>query len=201
MIKSFFFSLSSCILLYLSSCNVTPSPTQQTPIQTLPESPPVSETRKSSGTMTNQPIEDMDPVSIDEDANIEPQKLLGYVQAAIIPIYKDWVLFENGTYVIFDNIDTIPDVHKAALQYLKKYQPKTAAETNWDFTISDLDQVEGWSVYGNGYGIYTFVHPTELSMGANPQQVGAYAKAKRALDEKNPKILFISSKEGILEVQ
>jgi hypothetical protein len=156
---------------------------------------------KVSGSMTNQAIEDIAPATIDEDSNIKPKKLLGYVQEAIIPMYKDWVLFENGTYVIFDNIDTIPDIQKAALEHLKAYTPKTSVEINWDFTISDLEQIDGWSVYGNGYGIYTFVHAIELSMGASPQQVGAYAKAKRALDEKSPKILFVSSKDGILEVQ
>lgn len=199
MIKSFLLSVFSLLLL-LCSCTINSDPMQQTPIQTLPEAPPII-APKSSGTMTNQPIEDIAPVSVNENYTIKPKKLLGYIQQAIIPTYKDWVVFENGTYIIFDNIDTIPDVQETALQYLKTYQPKTVAETNWDFTISDLDQIEGWSVYGNGYGIYTFVHPTELSMSASPQQIGAYAKAKRALDEKQQKILFISSKDGILEVQ
>ncbi len=201
MIKSFLLSIFS-LLVILCSCNSDPTPQPQAPIPVLPESPPITtEIPKTSGSMTNQAMEDIIIPSVNEDSMIEPQQLLGYVQGAIIPIYKDWVLFENGTYIIFDNIDTIPDIQKAAFQYLEAYKPKTAAETNWDFTISDLQQIEGWSVYGNGYGIYTFVHSTELSMGASPQQVGAYAKAKRALDEKNPKILFISSKNGLLEVR
>ncbi len=201
MIKSLFFSLS-LILLLLYSCNQQPTPIEQDPISTLPESPPATTTpRKSSGTMTNQPIEDMAPAVVNQDLMIAPKELLGYVQAAIIPSYKDWVLFKNGTYIIFDYIDTIPDIQQSALRYLAQYKPKTIADANWDFTISDLDQVEGWSVYGNGYGIYTFVHPTELSINPSPQQIGAYAKAKRALDEEKPKILFISSKDGILEIQ
>lgn len=198
--QSFFLSLS-CILLLLCSCNGTP-PIEQRPIQTLPEQPPITTNKPlPSGRMTNQAIEDFAPMSINEEDAIEPKKLLGYIQAAIIPIYKDWVVFKNGTYIVFDNIDTIPDIQEEALQYLSTYRPKTVVEMNWDFSIVDLDQVEGWLVHGNGYGIYTYVHPTELSMSASPQQISAYAKAKRALDEKNPKILFISSKDGILEVQ
>ena len=187
------------MLILLSSCNVNPA--QQTPIPALPEQPPITtKTPKPSGIMTNQAIEDIVPASVNEDYQADSKKLLGYVQAAIIPIYKDWVVFENGTYIIFDNIDTIPDIQKAALQHLETYRPKTTAEANWDFTISDLDETEGWSIYGHGYGIYTFVHPEELSRDANPQQVGAYAKTKRALDERNPKILFISNKNGIQEI-
>lgn len=199
MIKSFLLNLSFLLIL-LASCNT--DPVQQPPIPALPDHPPITtKVPKSSGTMTNQPIENNTPVSVNENYIFESKKLLGYVQAAIIPVYKDWVLFENGTYVIFDNIDTIPDIQKAAFQHLETYKPKTVLESNWDFTISDLDAADGWSVYGNGYGIYTFVHATELSIGASPLQVGAYAKTKRALDEKDPKILFISSKNGIQEVQ
>jgi hypothetical protein len=186
----------------LSSCDVNPSPVQETPIPALPELPPVTtKTPKSSGSMTNQAIEDIVPASVNEDYQADSKQLLNYVHAAIIPVYKDWVLFENATYIIFDNIDTIPDIQKAALQHLETYRPKTPAESNWDFTISDLDETEGWSIYGNGYGIYTFVHPEELSKDASPQQVGAYAKTKRALDERNPKILFVSSKNGIQKIQ
>lgn len=188
------------MFLLLCACNTNSTPVQQ-PIPVLPEEAPVMNTPKSSGTMTNQAIEDIKPASVNKDRIMAPKELLTYVQAAIIPTYKDWVIFENGTYVIFDNIDTIPDIQKAALEHLASYKPNTVAESNWDFTISDLDQIEGWSVYGNGYGIYTFVHQTELSENASPQQVGAYGKAKRALDEKSPKILFVSSKDGISEVQ
>lgn len=198
MIKSFFYIFG--IFLLLCACNNKPTPVQQ-PVPILPEQAPVMNQPKSSGTMTNQPIEDMKPVSVNKDLTIPPKELLGYIQQAIIPTYKDWVVFENGTYIIFDNIDTIPDIQKAALKYLASYQPNTPSEYNWDFTISDLDQIEGWSVYGNGYGIYTFVHQTELSENASPQQVGAYGKAKRALDEKKPKIRFVSSKDGISELQ
>ncbi|CAA6825249.1 MAG: Unknown protein [uncultured Aureispira sp.] len=190
MIKSFLLSLV-CLVLLLCSCE---NKVQKAPVPVLPDAPPI--TTKTA----NQPIQNSTPVPVESESTIEPKKLLSYVQVAIIPIYKDWVLFENGTYIIFDNIDTIPDVQKAALEQLKAYTPKTVLESNWDFTISDLDDTDGWSVYGNGYGIYTFVHATELSPGVSPLQVGAYAKTKRALDEKSPKILFISSKDGIRQL-
>lgn len=196
MIRILFIILSATFLII--SCNQTPNK----PITNIPEQPlPANPSVIPNGTMTNQAPEDMESIAVEEGNEIPPKELLGYIQQAIIPIYKDWVVFNNGTYVIFDNIDTIPDIQKAAIQLLEQYRPKTAEENNWNFTISDLDQTEGWSVYGNGYGIYTYIHPKELTDNASPQQIGNYAKAKRALDEKQPEILFISSKNGIVEPQ
>ena len=188
MIKSFLLSL----FILVCSCQ---DKAVKTPIQTLPEQ--AATTSKKAP----QAIENGAYSPTNETIKIEPLQLLNYVQVAIIPMYKDWVLFENGTYIIFDNIDSIPDIQRAAFQHLKEYTPKTVLESNWDFTISDLDETDGWSVYGNGYGIYTFVHSSELSLDAGPMQIGAYAKAKRALDEQRPKVLFISSKEGIQKIQ
>lgn len=195
MIKILTIIISMALLVV--SCNQTPTTKPYVPQQPLPSSPPVT----PNGTMTNQAPEDMEPITLDGGNEIPPKELLGYVQQAIIPIYKDWVVLKNGTYIIFDNIDTIPDIKKAAMQLIEQYRPKTAEDNNWNFTISDLDQTQGWSVYGNGYGIYTYIHPKELSDNPDPQQIGTYAKAKRALDEKKPEILFISSKEGITEVR
>lgn len=196
MIKPFLFSLFCLFTLAVSSCNEQPKPTLA-PI--LPDQPPITNNSPQAPGTNNQATDETGTLS-GNNVTIEPKRLLTYVQSAIIPIYKDWVVFEHGTYVIFDNIDTVPDIQKSALAHLKAYTPKTVLDNNWDFTISDLDETDGWSVYGNGYGIYTFVHATELSMGASPLQVGAYAKTKRALDEKNPKIIFISSKDGIVEI-
>lgn len=131
---------------------------------------------------------------------LSKQELLNYVQSAIIPSYKDWVIFDNGTYIIFDNIDTIFDIQKTAIQWLKHYKPKSEQENNWNYSITELDKTNGWSVFGNGYGIYTIVHADELHVGASAQEIGIYAKAKRALDEKNPQIIYISSAKGIREI-
>jgi hypothetical protein len=128
-------------------------------------------------------------------------ELLRGIQSAIIPIYKDWLILKNGTYIIFDNIDTIADVKISGLRWLEHYRPRTTEEQNWDYSITDLDQSEGWAVFGNGYGIYTFVSPKELIANPSAEQIGNFAKSKRASDEHNPEIIYINSVNGLEEVK
>ncbi len=149
------------------------------------------------GTLTNEATHTINTDEISTGIQIPPEELLASIRQCIIPEYKNWLILKNGTYIIFDNIDTIPDVKQTAVQWLKHYQPKTAAEYNWDINVTDLDKIEGWSVFGNGYGIYTLVLAKELKVVPSPQQIGAVAKAKRALDENDPQIIYVSSEAGI----
>ncbi|BDS11286.1 hypothetical protein [Aureispira anguillae] len=199
MVKIQLLIITSICLFLLIGCNSSSStvPTREE-LQALPDPTP---TPTAKGAMTNQSPEDITPIVIDETTAIPPEELLGYIQNAIIPIYKDWVILKNGTYIIFDDMNNIPDIQTAAIQLLNDHKPKTPEDNNWDFSITDLDRAEGWSVYGNGYGIYTYVHPKEISVESSPQEISAYAKAKRALDEKNPQIIFVSSPQGIVKIQ
>jgi hypothetical protein len=123
--------------------------------------------------------------------------LLESIRAAIIPSYQDWVIFENGSYIIFDHIDTIADPIDTAKKWLAHYQNTAKDASDWSVSITDLDYSEGWSIFGNGYGIYTFVHLLELKDETPPKQVGNYAKWKRAKDERNPKIIYLHSSSGL----
>lgn len=190
-----------CLLVGCNSSNTshTTLPSKEE-IQAIP-TPEPSPKPIAKGTMTNQPTEEIPTVEVDESNMIPPKELLSYVQDAIIPLYKNWVLLKNGTYIIFDNMENIQDIKVAALQLLEKHRPKTPEENHWDFSITELDKVQGWSIYGNGYGIYTFVHSKELPTHPSPQTISSYAKAKRALDEKEPHIIFISSPQGVKAAQ
>jgi len=154
-----------------------------------------------NGSMTNESPADMQPADLSNYRDIPRKDLLGYVQQAIIPTYQDWVILKNGTYIIFDNIDTVPDIKASAIQMINHYKPKNVLDNNWDYSVTDLDKIEGWGVYGNGYGIYTLVLAKELTMGATPPQIAAYAKAKRAMDEENPQVIYVSSKHGVEEIK
>ncbi|MDC0230608.1 hypothetical protein OAK19_01450 [Aureispira] len=181
-----------CMSLYLliSSCNSTSGNSKKTLN--------LNENVDFENTDTSSVVENI-RIDLKSETELTNQELLNKIQKAIIPSYKDWVILKNGTYIIFDNIDTIANISESAIQLLNKYKPKTAAEHNWDFSITDLDQTEGWSVFGNGYGIYNYIHPKELTTNPTPEQIGAFAKVKRALDEKNPKIIYINSKNGLIE--
>ena len=171
--------------------------------------PPLDNPKKTLNLNENFETEKTTTSSIDEEnitklkseSELSDHELLKNIQQAIIPSYNNWVIMKNGTYIIFDNIDSITNISESAIRILNKYKPKTAAEHNWDFSITDLDQTEGWSVFGNGYGIYNYVHPKELTANPSPEQIGAFAKVKRALDENNPKIIYINSKNGLVKVK
>ncbi|MGH1336583.1 MAG: hypothetical protein ACRBFS_10680 [Aureispira sp.] len=181
----------------------TPPSVPTTPITTAPQpvAPSPSTTPEGDGTMT---MENLDQVQVTMNPSLflSSEELLKKVQQSIIPVYKNWVLFKNGTYIILDDVSNIPDVAQEALRLLATYRPKSVLEKpTWDYSISHLERVEGWSVYGNGYGIYTYVHPDEMMDAPAPPTIIVFSRNKRSLDEANPQILYISSAEGIRAYQ
>ncbi len=161
----------------------------------------VQKSTSSNSITKNKPLSLTEEKKVNNTLKITKEELLRGVQGAIIPLYKDWLIFKNGTYIIFDNADTIADVKISALKWLEHYRPRTTEEQNWDYSITDLDKSEGWAVFGNGYGIYTYVHANELTNNPSAEQIGNFAKAKRAADENYPEIIYINSINGLEEVK
>lgn len=121
--------------------------------------------------------------------------LLENVRLAINPQFQDWVLFENGTYIIFDNADSISDIKAEAIKLMQEFGPVHTGGPAGDFSVTHLDKTNGWVVSGHGYGMYTYVHPTELdSSSPNDIEIGLYGRAKRNDDGQNPKIIHINKK-------
>ncbi|BFO68290.1 hypothetical protein [Chryseobacterium sp. KCF3-3] len=122
--------------------------------------------------------------------------MIEHVKLAINPKFQDWVLFENGTYIIFDDISIIEDVKKEALQLMKEFGPVYAGGPAGDFNVIHLNLTEGWLVSGHGYGMYTYVHPSELdSDSPNDLEIGLYGRSKRDSDGQNPEIIHINRSE------
>jgi hypothetical protein len=122
--------------------------------------------------------------------------MIEHVKLAINPKFQDWVLFENGTYIIFDDISAIQNVKKEALQLMKEFGPVSAGGPAGDFSVIHLNLTEGWLVSGHGYGMYTYVHPSELdSESPNDLEIGLYGRSKRDSDGQNPEIIHINSSE------
>ena len=121
--------------------------------------------------------------------------LLDHVRLAINPQFQDWVLFENGTYIIFDNADTVVNIKAAAMQQMKEFGPVHAGGTAGDFSVISLTKTAGWVVSGHGYGMYTYVHPKELST-KNPTdvEIGLLGRSKRDMDGNKPVILHVNRK-------
>lgn len=132
---------------------------------------------------------------LQNEEKMQEYNLLDHVRLAINPKFQDWVLFENGTYVIFDKADTIQNIAQEAMKMMKEYGPVYGGGPAGDFSVTYLNQTEGWVVSGHGYGMYTYVHPSELE-NPSPREVdiGLYGRSKRDLDGQNPKIVHISGK-------
>ena len=64
--------------------------------------------------------------------------LIDHVKLAINPKFQDWVLFKNGTYIIFDNADTIPDIESEALKLMKEFGPVNIGSSAGDFSVTTL---------------------------------------------------------------
>jgi hypothetical protein len=122
--------------------------------------------------------------------------LIEQVKLAINPFFEDWVLFENGTYIIFDNADTIVNVEEEAIKLMKQFGPVHAGGPAGDIGVTSLTETDGWVVSGHGYGMYTYVHPNELeNKTPSDVDVGLYGRSKRDLDGTEAKIIYVSRAE------
>lgn len=126
---------------------------------------------------------------------ITESNLLNHVKLAINPKFQDWVLFKNGTYIIFDNADTIPNLESEAIKEMKEFGPVSVGGSAGDFSVTHLNRTEGWVVSGHGYGMYTYVNPNELkSKVPDDTEIGLFGRSKRDLDSKEPVIIHINHK-------
>jgi len=126
---------------------------------------------------------------------ISETELLHHVKLSINPKFQDWILFKNGTYIIFENANEIYDLESEALKLIKEFGPVYTGEHSEDFDVTDLKNIEGWIVSGHGYGMYTYVSPKEIkSPTPNITAIGLYGRSKKDLDGRNPLIIHINRK-------
>lgn len=134
-------------------------------------------------------------VDIQKNSEILETELINHVRLSINPKFQDWVLFKNGTYIIFDNPDTIPVLEKEALNLMAAFGPVCIGTQSADFDVTDLNKTEGWIVSGHGYGMYTYVSPSEIKSNITDiAAIGLLGRAKRDLDAENPIIIHINRK-------
>jgi hypothetical protein len=135
--------------------------------------------------------------NIDHQKNdeIAAAELLNHVRLSINPRFQDWVLFKNGTYIIFDNADVIPDLESEALKLVREFGPVYVGTPAADFDVTDLNKTEGWIVSGHGYGMYTYVIPDEMKTKTpTVAAIGLYGRNKRNLDSENALIIHVNRK-------
>lgn len=134
-------------------------------------------------------------VDIQKNSEILETELINHVRLSINPKFQDWVLFKNGTYIIFDNPDTIPDLESEAIKLMASFGPVYIGTPAADFDVTDLNKTEGWIVSGHGYGMYTYVSPNDInSKTPDITTIGLLGRTKRDLDGKNPVVIHINRK-------
>ncbi len=118
---------------------------------------------------------------------------LEHVKLAISLKFQDWVLFKNDTYIIFDDISTVENIRNEAIKLMQEFGPVFAGVLG-DFSVIHLNSTEGWLVSGHGYGMYTYVHPSELdSETPNDLEIGLLGRSKRNSDGENPEIVHVNT--------
>lgn len=134
-------------------------------------------------------------ISCGQTNNKSKRTLLENVKLAINPKFQDWVLFENGTYIIFDNADTISEIKLEAVKLMKEFGPVYAGSPAGDFGVTHLNKTDGWNVSGHCYGMYTYVNPNEIdTKSPNDSEIGIFGRTKREKDGKNPMIIHVNRK-------
>ncbi len=124
---------------------------------------------------------------------MDEKQLIENVKLAINPTFQDWVLFKNGTYIIFDDVTKVKDINNEAIAMMKEFGPVFSGGPAGDFSTTHLIKTEGWIVSGHGYGMYTYVSPSEMEIKSSDDlEVGLVGRSKRNLDGKNPEIIYVN---------
>jgi len=165
------------ILILLFSCNPTKENNKVTNLN-------------ATETTINEIASDKQKKQLNKMTNKE---LIEHVKLAINPKFQNWVLFKNGTYIIFDDITKVKDINRDAIALMKEYGPAFAGGPAGDFNTIHLTKTEGWIVSGHGYGMYTYVSPSEIqNKTANDLEIGLLGRSKRDIDGKSPEIIYIN---------
>ena len=116
--------------------------------------------------------------------------LVNQVMKAINPKFQNWVLFSNGTYIIFEDVSPSDSLEKRAIEFMKEWGPVYAGGSAGDFGTTTLTKTEGWVVSGHGHGMYTYVHPDKLESDTpSDVEVGLLGRSKRHQDSQEMEIV------------
>lgn len=122
---------------------------------------------------------------------MDETELIENIKLALSPKVSYWVLFSNGTVIVFDSLTKDENIKEKAIRYMKEFGPVWPASEAADFGIVDLVSTKGWLVTGHGYGMYTYVHPQELSSNPHDVEIGVIGRSKRHKDSEEMKIIYV----------
>lgn len=103
---------------------------------------------------------------------------------------KSWVLFRNGTIVIFTEPQA--DLAQAAISLMKEFGPVHAGSPAGDFNVITLTDAAGWVATSHHNDILTYVSPEEIG-DEEPALVtiGLLGRSKRDEDAQSLEVVHI----------
>ncbi|WP_299767594.1 hypothetical protein [uncultured Dokdonia sp.] len=113
------------------------------------------------------------------------KSLIFNVQLGVNPDRKNWVLFKNGTYMVFPNNTAEKDARRAAKKLLSNYKGGAV-------TITKSSFAKGW-IASTNTGIYNYIDRNVFGKGI-PKQENILKKGKNnlAIDAKELEIIYIN---------
>jgi hypothetical protein len=111
-------------------------------------------------------------------------------RATLAGLDKSWVLFENGTCIVF----TEPggDLPAQATAILREFGPAGDGSEIGDFAATvPLPDGRGWLVAGCHSDVVTFVGRDEVAFGTPDAAVGRLGRARRARDVEQLRVLYV----------
>ena len=114
-------------------------------------------------------------------------------RATLAGLDKTWVLFENGTCIVFT--EPASDLTAQAKAILREFGRAGDGSEIGDFaaTIS-LPDGRGWLVAGHRSDIVTFVSRDEIAPGVPDAAIGRIGRAKREQDTEQLRVLHVGGK-------
>lgn len=111
----------------------------------------------------------------------------------IIGNNKSWVLFANGTCVLFPEENN--NLVKSALHLLKEYGPATVGSESADFSIITLDNKKGWVVTSAHNDILTFVDRKDNESRIEHGLIGWDGRSRFEVYAKELDIIYVYDRE------
>jgi len=108
---------------------------------------------------------------------------------------KSWVIFTNGTCVIFANPEK--DLEKQAIKLLRENGQVIVGTPFADFNVVALANDPGWVVTGKHPDVLTYVSPDEVGEDQAHIYVGLIGRAKFADDAKELQVNHVEDKSSV----
>ncbi|OGY96687.1 MAG: hypothetical protein A2122_00910 [Candidatus Liptonbacteria bacterium GWB1_49_6] len=122
--------------------------------------------------------------------NPKPQDIYGKI---ITGEKESWVLFQNGTCVVFTEPQA--DYKQAAVKKLREAGEARGGGESGDFSVMKLKDLPGWIVSYFAPGIFNYISPEEFE-GGNPSDIaiGMVARKKRNSDSASGVVIHTEAK-------